>query len=29
MIVAHPELEKFLRLTGHVPRVIDVPAAQA
>lgn len=27
MIVAHSDLEKFLRLTGHVPRVIDVPAA--
>ncbi|HEY2864619.1 MAG TPA: prolyl-tRNA synthetase associated domain-containing protein [Casimicrobiaceae bacterium] len=28
MIVAHPELEKFLRATGHPPRVIDVPAAE-
>jgi Ala-tRNA(Pro) deacylase len=27
MIVPHPELEKFLGVTGHVPRVIDVPAA--
>ena len=26
MIVAHAELERFLAATGHVPRVIDVPA---
>lgn len=27
MVIPHDELEKFLRATGHVPRVIDVPAA--
>jgi len=27
MILAHADLEVFLRATGHVPRVIDVPAA--
>lgn len=27
MVVAHPDLERFLAATGHVPRVIDVPAA--
>lgn len=25
MILPHAELERFLRATGHVPRVIDVP----
>ena len=28
MIVAHADLERFLAATGHVPRVIDVPAAR-
>jgi Ala-tRNA(Pro) deacylase len=27
MVIAHAELERFLAATGHVPRVIDVPAA--
>ena len=27
VILAHADLEVFLRTTGHVPRVIDVPAA--
>ena len=27
VILAHADLEVFLRATGHVPRVIDVPAA--
>ena len=27
VILAHADLEAFLRATGHVPRVIDVPAA--
>jgi Ala-tRNA(Pro) deacylase len=27
VILAHADLERFLRVTGHVPRVIDVPAA--
>jgi Ala-tRNA(Pro) deacylase len=27
MVVAHADLERFLAATGHVPRVIDVPAA--
>ena len=27
MILAHADLEVFLRATGHLPRVIDVPAA--
>jgi len=27
MVIAHPDLERFLAATGHVPRVIDVPAA--
>ena len=27
MVIAHPELERFLAATGHAPRVIDVPAA--
>ena len=27
VILAHADLEVFLRVTGHVPRVIDVPAA--
>ena len=25
MILPHAELERFLRATGHVPRVIDLP----
>jgi Ala-tRNA(Pro) deacylase len=29
MIVAHAELERFLRATGHSPTVIDVPGATA
>ena len=27
MVVPHGELEKFLRATGHVARVLDIPAA--
>jgi len=27
VILAHADLDVFLRATGHVPRVIDVPAA--
>jgi Ala-tRNA(Pro) deacylase len=27
MVIAHPDLERFLAATGHVPCVIDVPAA--
>ncbi|MGH8715109.1 MAG: prolyl-tRNA synthetase associated domain-containing protein [Casimicrobiaceae bacterium] len=27
LVLAHADLERFLRATGHVPRVIDVPAA--
>ncbi|MET0917132.1 MAG: prolyl-tRNA synthetase associated domain-containing protein [Burkholderiales bacterium] len=27
MVVRHADLERFLAATGHVPRVIDVPAA--
>ena len=27
MVIAHADLERFLAATGHVPRVIDVPAA--
>ena len=27
MVVPHADLERFLAATGHVPRVIDVPAA--
>lgn len=27
MVIPHAELERFLAATGHVPRVIDVPAA--
>lgn len=27
MILTHADLERFLRATGHAPRVIDVPAA--
>jgi len=27
MVIDHPDLERFLAATGHVPRVIDVPAA--
>jgi Ala-tRNA(Pro) deacylase len=26
MVIAHAELERFLAATGHVPRVIDLPA---
>lgn len=29
MVIAHADLERFLAATGHVPRVIDVPAAQS
>lgn len=29
MILPHADLERFLRATGHRPRVIDVPAAGA
>ena len=28
MIIAHADLARFLAATGHVPRVIDVPAAR-
>jgi Ala-tRNA(Pro) deacylase len=28
MVIAHHDLERFLAATGHVPRVIDVPAAR-
>ena len=28
MVIAHRDLERFLAATGHVPRVIDVPAAR-
>lgn len=28
MVIAHTDLERFLAATGHVPRVIDVPAAR-
>ncbi|MEP6997114.1 MAG: prolyl-tRNA synthetase associated domain-containing protein [Betaproteobacteria bacterium] len=27
MVLTHADLERFLRATGHAPRVIDVPAA--
>jgi Ala-tRNA(Pro) deacylase len=27
MVIAHADLERFLAATGHVPRVIDAPAA--
>ena len=27
MVIAHADLECFLAATGHVPRVVDVPAA--
>jgi Ala-tRNA(Pro) deacylase len=27
MVIAHADLERFLAATGHVPRVLDVPAA--
>lgn len=27
MVVAHADLERFLAVTGHAPRVIDIPAA--
>ncbi|HEY7943070.1 MAG TPA: prolyl-tRNA synthetase associated domain-containing protein [Casimicrobiaceae bacterium] len=27
LVLAHADLERFLRATGHAPRVIDVPAA--
>jgi Ala-tRNA(Pro) deacylase len=27
LVIAHADLERFLAATGHVPRVIDVPAA--
>jgi Ala-tRNA(Pro) deacylase len=27
MVIAHADLERFLAATGHVPRVVDVPAA--
>jgi Ala-tRNA(Pro) deacylase len=27
MVIAHADLARFLAATGHVPRVIDVPAA--
>jgi Ala-tRNA(Pro) deacylase len=27
MVISHAELARFLAATGHVPRVIDVPAA--
>ncbi|HET7031591.1 MAG TPA: prolyl-tRNA synthetase associated domain-containing protein, partial [Casimicrobiaceae bacterium] len=26
MVISHPDLERFLAATRHVPRVIDVPA---
>jgi Ala-tRNA(Pro) deacylase len=29
MVLAHADLERFLAATGHTPRVIDVPKAQA
>ena len=29
MILPHADLERFLRATGHWPRVIDVPATGA
>lgn len=29
MVLAHADLERFLAVTGHVPRVIDVPGAAA
>ena len=28
MVITHVDLERFLAATGHVPRVIDVPAAR-
>ncbi len=28
MVIAHADLERFLGATGHVPRVIDVPAVR-
>jgi len=28
MVITHRDLERFLAATGHVPRVIDVPAAR-
>ena len=27
MVIPHTDLERFLAVTGHEPRVIDVPAA--
>ena len=27
MVIPHPDLERFLAATGHVPRVVDVPSA--
>ncbi len=27
MVIAHADLERFLAATGHVPRVVSVPAA--
>ena len=29
MVIAHPDLARFLEATGHEPRVIDVPRAEA
>ena len=29
MVLTHADLERFLAATGHTPRVIDVPAAEA
>jgi len=29
MVLAHADLERFLAATGHTPRVIDVPQAEA
>jgi Ala-tRNA(Pro) deacylase len=29
MVLTHEDLERFLAATGHTPRVIDVPQAQA
>ena len=28
LVIAHDDLERFLAVTGHAPRVIDVPATQ-
>ncbi len=28
VVIAHNDLERFVAATGHIPRVIDIPAAQ-